>query len=373
MKIGLDAKRAFYNSRGLGNYSRDTIRILSEQNSDENFYLFTPQKEGKILFSHNENCEIITPHGLYKQSSSLWRTFGIVDDINKLDIDIYHGLSNELPLKINKTRVHSVLTMHDLIFLKFPKLYPWIDRQLYKRKYISSCEISDIIIAISEQTKKDLIELIGIKEEKIKVVYQGCNPIFQQTFSEKEKDIIREKYSLPNHFLLSVGAIEPRKNHELTIKSLAIGQIDIPYVIVGHETSYLAELKRIVHENKVEDKVIFLTKVPLVDLPTIYQMSDIFIYPSVFEGFGIPILEALNSGIPVITSKGSCFEETGGNGSCYINHEDPEELSQAIIEILSNENKRKEMIENGFAHAELFSDEQISTNLMSIYKELKYG
>ncbi|MDR3706249.1 MAG: glycosyltransferase family 1 protein [Paludibacteraceae bacterium] len=370
MKIGFDAKRAFYNSRGLGNYSRDTIRILSEQNADDHFYLFTPKIKDRISFSFNSNCELVSPQGFYINVPSVWRTMGVTTDINRLNLDIYHGLSNELPFGMEKSKARSVVTMHDLIFLKFPELYPWIDRQLYKKKYIQSCKKADVIVAISQQTKTDLIDLIGIKEEKIKIVYQGCNPIFLQEQTDELKASVKKKYNLPNQFLLTVGAIEPRKNHKLILDALVVGKLDISLIIVGHSTVYTNELKSYIHENKLDEKVKILSGVPLEDLSAIYQLATVFVYPSIFEGFGIPILEALNSRVPVVTSTGSCFEETGGHGSCYVDPYNPQELANALTGILNDEDKQKLMIVEGVGHAAAFSDKSISDNLMKIYKTL---
>ena len=369
IKIGFDAKRAFYNSRGLGNYSRDTIRILSHNEPDNKYFLFTPKTQQAIKFPISSNCQIIQPESFfYKKASSLWRTYQACDEINSLHLDIFHGLSHELPVGIEKTSTRSVVTMHDVIFLKFPHLYTWIDRELYKRKYLRSCRIADKIIAISEQTKRDLIDFAGIDEQKITVVYQGCNPLFLKEISEDRLQSIKKKYNLPSHFLLNVGAIEKRKNQELIIQALAHGHIDLPLVIIGKPTEYLKELKSLIEKFKIESKVIFLTNIPTEDLPAIYQLSSIFIYPSLFEGFGIPILEALNSKVPVITSKGSCFEETGGAGSYYIDHESVDDLIVAIENILDNTEMRQTMIDAGLKHAKLFSDKRISENLMSVYQ-----
>jgi len=371
MKIGFDAKRAFYNTRGLGNYSRDTIRILSEKQSENEFYLFTPKIRDSIPFQYGRNTQIIQPEGvLFKKNPSLWRTFFMSNDINRLNLDIYHGLSHELPVGIEKTSTRSVVTMHDVIFLKFPELYTWIDRRLYKKKYLQSCQIADKIIAISEQTKNDLIEFANIDEKKINVVYQGCNPIFLKEVHAEKLKLIQNKYQLPKEYLLNVGAIEKRKNQELIIQALAHGRIDIPLIIVGKPTDYFLELKKLVKELHVESKVIFLTNVPTEDLPAIYQLSSLFVYPSIFEGFGIPILEAIHSKIPVITSKGSCFEETGGAESCYVNHKSVEELIAAIESILGHTEKRKKMIEAGTVHAKNFSDDCISTNIMKVYQSI---
>jgi glycosyltransferase involved in cell wall biosynthesis len=371
INIGFDAKRAFYNSRGLGNYSRDTIRIVSEFDCNNNIYLFTPKVANAIPVTYSSNCKIVSPEkGFYKRFSSLWRLYGQNTQIEKLRLDVYHGLSHELPLGIEKTGARAVVTMHDLIFFKMPELYPFIDRQLYKKKYFRSCKVADKIVAISQQTKQDLIDLIGIDEGKIEVIYQGCNPIFLDEKNTNQIVTAREQYGLPQDYLLCVGAIEKRKNQELILKAMAHGQLDITLVLIGKPTDYVHELKTIIARYKMENRVKFLENVPTADLPAIYQGATAFVYPSHFEGFGIPILEALNSRIPVITSKGSCFEETGGADSLYVDSHRSDELSCAIKKVLDDASLRQKMIRLGLSHANKFSDATIGKSMISLYQSL---
>lgn len=371
MHIGFDAKRIFHNHRGLGNYSRDIVRILSNRLPDHQYYLFTPNLKDAFPFPLKENCSIVQPNGFLERNlSSVWRTYWSCADIKRLNLDVYHGLSHELPVGIEKTRTKSVVTMHDVIYLKYPRLYPFIDRKLYKGKYLRSCRVADMVIAISEQTKRDLIEYAGVEEQRIKVVYQGCHPHFGQTVSIQEKARVARTYRLPETFMLHVGALEKRKNQALILEAMYRYRIDLPLVLVGKPTPYLNELKAFVEKKGLKGRVLFLTSVPDSDLPAIYQSSSLFLFPSLFEGFGIPILEALQSGVPVIASTGSCMEETGGDASCYINPNDADELGHVIITLLNDEERRSRMTEAGRRHARQFSDEAIAENLFTIYTTL---
>ena len=367
LKIGFDAKRAFYNKRGLGNYSREAIRILSELKPDNDYFLFTPKTENAIKFPLKSNCKIIKPSGLYAKFPSLWRTVGQCKEIRQEKPDIYHGLSHELPCGIEKCNIRTIVTMHDVIFLKHPELFPLLDRYSFRKKYKRSCQVADKIIAISKQTKCDLIEYMGIDEKKIDVVYQGCNPIFKQPVPEETRKNILSKYSLPSNYMLIVCAIEKRKNQEIILKAMHVGEINIPLVIIGRPSAYKNELLQLISKYGLQEKVIFLHDIETAELPAIYQSAKLFVYPSLFEGFGIPILEALTSGVPVITSKGSCFEETGGKAARYVANDDAEELADAIREITGNKALAQQMIMEGNLHAELFSDENIANSLMRIY------
>ena len=368
MKIGYDAKRAFNNHRGLGNYSRDTIRIVASYFPDSQLDLFTPKIDQSIPFDCPKNATVIKPK--HKFMTSLWRTFGIAKEAERRQLSLYHGLSHELPIGIEKTNISTVVTMHDLIFISHPELYPFIDRKLYKTKYLRSCRIADRIIAVSQQTKNDLIKLWGIEEEKITVIYQGCHPTFCKQVTENQKETVRKKYNLPETYLLNVGAIEPRKNQLLIISALKAGAIDTPLVIAGRKTDHIIDLQQYIEKNKLQSQVHILPNVAFTDLPALYQNASIFIYPSLYEGFGIPIVEALQSGVPVIAAKGSCLEESGGPNSRYVSPNDEVELAEQIMIVSKDNNLRNSMIENGKAFAKQFSDDAIANRLMKLYKDL---
>jgi glycosyltransferase involved in cell wall biosynthesis len=373
MRIGFDAKRAFYNNTGLGNYSRDAVRILSKFYPDNFYFLYTPKAKKNIrlnFINNRENTFVRTPFSfLGNLFKKYWRTSNIVKDLQQDEIDIYHGLSHELPLGIEKTNIKSVVTVHDLIFVRYPELFPLIDRNIYFNKFKSACKRADKIIAISHQTKTDLIEFFNINEDKIEVIYQGCNKVFQSKIDENTKEQIRKKYNLPNSYLLNVSSISERKNQLLILKSL-VKLKEENLVIIGNGTSYQKQCKEFISDNNLSDRVTILNDVKLAEMAAIYQSSKMMIYPSVFEGFGIPILEALFCKIAVITSNGSCFSETGGKHSVYINPYSETELTKAIIKVQSDDNFRKNMIEQGYIHAQNFTDDKVAHNLIEIYKSL---
>jgi glycosyltransferase involved in cell wall biosynthesis len=370
MRIGFDAKRIFHNNTGLGNYSRDLVRILSKYYPQNQYFLYNPKNtESKLFALEAENILEIQPRSLfYKKFHALWRQLSIINDLRKDKIELYHGLSGELPLGIKSSGIKSVVTIHDLIFIRYPKLYSAIDRYIYCKKFLHAAKNADCVIAISEQTKADIIHYLGIESLKIKVLYQGCNAAFKQSISTEEKNKVSLKFALPPSFILNVGKIEERKNLLSLVK--AIKNLDTHLVVVGGETTYKQKVKQYISENKLQHKVQFLKNVSTVELATLYQMASIFIYPSLFEGFGIPILEALYSKTPVITTKGGCFAEAGGEHSVYIDPLNVLELENAIRNLLENNDLRTEMAEKGFVYAQQFNDEVIAKKLMEIYKSV---
>ncbi len=370
MRIGFDAKRAFFNYSGLGNYSRNTIQYLTQHYPENEYLLYIPQKSLTPPFQNAPGRQLIYPDGpVSGLFPSFWRSFLLPRKLYSDKINLYHGLSNEIPFGIHKYKIKSVVTIHDLIFLRYPEWYNRIDRMIYKRKTLYSCRNADRIIAISNQTRDDIIEFYKISPEKIDVVYQGCDPQFYKESAQSLKEEILKKYDISAGYLLYVGTIEKRKNLLNIVKALHSGKISRPLVVIGRQTSYAKVVKEYVDTHQLKN-IRFLENVPGQDLASIYQMASLFIYPSVYEGFGIPILEALYSKIPVITTSGGCFREAGGEHSIYIDPENIEQISDSIKEVLSNNELRLNMIINGYDHALRFNDRTIAHNLIMVYRSV---
>lgn len=375
MRIGFDAKRAFSNFTGLGNYSRSTLKLLTELHPEHEYFLYNPRvpDEHQIKFldlPHHAKVHIKIPQSFFFELfSSTWRRYGITADIVRDKIELYHGLSHEVPVNIHKTGIKSIVTIHDLIFKVYPEYYKLADRKIYDNKFKHACETADGIIAISECTKKDIVKYYNIDPEKIKVIYQGCSTIFEELVDEKTKHEIKIKYQLPKKYLISVGSIERRKNTKLIIECLNKIDSEISLVLVGKKTEYCNELIEYINSFQLNERVIFLHDVKFHELPSIYQQALMFIYPSRYEGFGIPILEALHSRIPVIAAKGSCLEEAGGSMTKYVDPDSVNELSDAINELLTSEEINK-IIQFNLDFVKKFEAKNIADELMNYYIEI---
>ena len=370
MNIGYEAKRVFHNKTGLGNYSRDLIRILNAEFPNNNYFLYNPKVARNELFEVN-NVTIFekNPNSFfYKKFKNIWRQKGIIKDLIKDKIEIFHGLSGELPSGLRKSKIKSVVTIHDLIFMRYPEFYSFFDRKIHIYKFRKSARQANIVIAISEQTKADIIQFLDIPESKIKVIYQGCQNVFKESYSDQEKELVSKKFNLPNEFILNVGTIEARKNILAVVK--AITNIDTHLIIVGGETSYTTGIKKYILENKIENKIIFLKGLSNKELAIVYQLATIFVYPSLFEGFGIPIIEALYSKTPVITTNSGVFPEAGGADSVYVDPNNIHEMQEKIQLLLTNEKLRTEMAEKGFNFVQKFNDKTIANQVMALYKLL---
>lgn len=375
MKIGFDAKRVFANFTGLGNYSRFVVRVLSEYYPQNEYLLYAPgaakHPEVEALVAR-PNIRVEKPSAVLKafKLGAYWRSVSLGKVASKNGVQLLHGLSNELPLGSAKN-LKKIVTIHDLLFMRYPQLYKLVDIGIYKQKFRWACKNADRVIAVSQQTARDLVEYFNVPEEKIDVVYQGCHNSFREEYDSYVLDRISTKYNLPQDFILNVGTIEERKNALLIVKALAAlkNKVSIPLVIVGKETPYKETIVKYAREHNLLDQISFRHDVSFEDLPKVYQLSRMFVYPSIFEGFGIPILEALCSRVPVITSKGSCFSEAGGPNSIYINPTSADELAEAILRILNNPTMGTKMIIDGVGHSMNFEDRQLAENLMAVYRK----
>lgn len=368
ISIGFDAKRAFFNYSGLGNYSRNLLSAISKNFPGNTYYLFTPTAKNRHILENETIFRLVEPQtAVYKFINSLWRLKFMKNEFRERDIELYHGLSQELPYGIEKTGIKSVVTVHDLIFLRFPEFYNWIDVKIYYYKLVHACRVSDRIVAISSQTKSDLVRFLNIPERNITVILQGCNPYFWNKYSNEFWQEVKTKFNLPERYLLYVGTIEERKNLLSIIKAMQVANINIPLVVVGRRSdTYYKSVISYIYKHKLNN-IVFPEQVKNIELPVIYQNAECFVYPSLFEGFGIPILEALVSGIPVITSNRGCFAEAGGPGSLYVDPYDVEKIGEAIQKVLKSKELRDKMISTGLEYANNFKDEIIAQKYMSLY------
>lgn len=376
MKIGFDAKRAAQNRTGLGNYSRFIIRILSEQNDENEYHLYIPKKKRTPYLNEIPTIAQLKKHFpitlFWRKLSGLWRVIGVTREIERDKIDIFHGLSNELPLNIKKANCKAIVTIHDLIFKSHPEYYHFIDRKIYDYKFRHACKVADKVIAVSEFTKREIIRYYHTPEEKIDVVYQGCDKAFIAPIAEDRLGDVRRKYNLPNKYVLYVGSIEKRKNLLLVARALKEMEEKPIIVAVGKRTAYTDRIIEYLGSNGLTPYFHFFYQVPFEDLPSIYRMATAFVYPSRIEGFGIPMLEALCSGVPAIGCTGSCLEEAGGNGSLYVDPDDTDGMAKAICRVMNDANLRKAMIEQGKIYARRFHDKELRTKLVTIYGKMTH-
>jgi glycosyltransferase involved in cell wall biosynthesis len=377
MRIGFDAKRLYCNFTGLGNYSRTLLKNLSEYFPEQSYHLYTPKvnenSETKAFTENSKYTTFVSKAWL----KSYWRSYSILKQLHKDKIELYHGLSHELPMNIHKSELKSVVTIHDLIFKIYPQTYKRFDRNMYEKKFRYACEHANRIVAISESTKKDIVEFYGIDEQKIDVVYQSINPLYFQESNPNEKQEWLNAQMLPKDFMLYVGSVEARKNLKIVIEAMhgMIKSERIPLVIVGKGTQYKEEVLTLVNDYNLSMDIVWLER--LEDnraLKYLYETAKIFIYPSLYEGFGLPVAEALLSKTPVITSNVSSLPEAAGPDSMCVDPMDAEAVKKAIIKLNTDNELRETMIEKGYAYAQSnFSAESAAKSMMQTYIKTLQG
>lgn len=372
MKIGYDAKRAFKNRTGLGNYSRMIIGGIANAAPHITGLLYTPGIDGQFsgYFDNVPNIKVVQPGGVARLFPHLWRSYGIAARLNGDGVQIFHGLSHELPHLIPK-RVKTVVTMHDMIVWRYPQLFKPFDRMVYRIKMRHSCHIADLVVAASQQTKSDIVEILDVPTEKIRVVYQSCDPIFWQPVAEQAKAEVRTRYNLPQNYAICVGTIERRKNQHSVVRAMASLPDNLHLVLVGgHHTGYYNTVQQTIQETDMEQRVHILDNARFSDFPALYANAMMSVYVSEFEGFGIPVLEAMCCNTPVVTSNTSSMPEVGGDAALYANPNNVDDISEKILALYNNAHLRQQLVEKGTLQRQNFTAQKISRQMIDLYEEL---
>lgn len=347
MRIGFDAKKAMRNHTGIGGYSRRCIRAVETEGADVS--LFYPQQP--VL-------------------GELWRNLLQWWSVRRSGVDVYHGLSNELPFGIRWSGARTVVTIHDLIFLRLPQTYGWLQRHILRLKTRYACRVADRIVAVSEMTRQDLIRYYGVAPSRIEVIYQSIDERYRQPIADEQIEAVRRRYGLPLRYVLCVGTIQMRKNQHTLVRALPQLPEDVHLVLVGKAEAYVSVVRRTAAELGVSARVHILTGVPTEDLPAIYRAAAVFACLSRFEGFGIPLAEALACGTPVIGATGSCLEEAGGPDSVYLDPDDADGLAHTVRELTADPARRALMVTRGRDYALRFTDQHLGHSLMQLYSSL---
>lgn len=364
MKLGFDAKRFYTNSTGLGNYARNLISAMDEAGMRDHITLFSPRVSKPYLELYHQNEDRTVLPG---RKRAMWRQVGISKDLKRERIDIYHGLSAELPLQTPKG-LRTVVTIHDMLFRRFPTYYSYFDRMIYDRKTKRAVEKADRVIAISEATKLDLIGYYGLNEDKISVIPVICTmPQREHAGQITDK---KPQLDLPEDYLLCVSRFERRKNHLNLLKAYASLPADAPpLILAGADGDQLKSVRTFVTENALSERVTILVNPPGEQLDQLYARCLAFVFPSLYEGFGMPVLEAMQYGKVVLTAEKSSMSEITGDAGLLFDPFEPDSIAERMKEISSTEIRDRQ--ERGISERlNLFSPAEIVESHRSIYRDL---
>ena len=385
MIIGFDAKRIVRNGTGLGSYGRTLVNDLAVAGAKElNLRLYAPDRgrdelrnqiaeRPNVTFCYPQHHAAVANSKLYTLNSKLyWRSRGIVGDLQRDGVQLYHGLSGELPVGLRKAGIRSVVTIHDLIFMRHPEYYHWIDTKIYTWKFRQTIREADHIIAISECTKRDIMELGGVSKDKITVIYQSFAPRFSKSEELRNAAANSKLYTLNSKlkYILSVGTIEERKNTLLAVKALHHLPEELSLVLVGRSTKYAETIRQYAAKHGLTNRVKLLHGVSDEELPALYAGAEAFVYPSRYEGFGIPIIEAIAMGLPVVACTGSCLEEAGGPDSLYVAPDDAEGLAAAVRQVLRGAAGREQRIARSREYIQRFEGNDVAQQVIDVYRKV---
>lgn len=367
MRIAIDARKL--HDFGIGTYIRNLLRHLARMDRDTEYVLLCQERDRQIAPSLGENFRSVVdgspPYSVREQVS-------VPLALNREHVDLFHAPHYVLP---PLARCRSVVTIHDCIHLMFPQYLPNRFALRYARGSLwMATRVSNRILTVSEASKRDILRFFDVPAEKIAVIYNGIDDRFWSEPSEDEVRRVRQRYQLEDDFVLYAGNVKPHKNLERLIDAFHLvrqGGLDhLKLIVIGDEISKYAELRRAVHRYNLHKYVRFLGYMPDETLAVLYRLAGVFVFPSLYEGFGLPPLEAMASGTPVVTSNVSSLPEVAGDAAVLVDPYDPAAIAEGITRVLTEPGLRAQLRDAGFARAAEFSWERSIRQIRAIYGDV---
>jgi len=379
MRIGIEAQRISRTKKhGIDFAALELIRGLQAVDKVNEYVIFTNEGEELNRIPSSDNFRVVSKGGSYP----IWEQFHLPKMIKKEGIELLHCTSNTAPIRLE---VPLIVTVHDLIYFETHPFMavgysPYQRFGNYYRRWVVSriLESARRILTVSQFELSNFVRMFpDLPEGKVQVIYNSIGSHFQPISDEDELNRVRERYQLPARFIIMLGNTDPKKNTANAVRSFvrSIPQIDPSIQLVLGDLnsrvieSWLSSEERAQAQNRIH----FTGYIDNLDLPAILSMADLLYYPSKRESFGIPILEGMASGCPVISSNTSSMPEIGGSAARYVNPEDVEHMHAVLVELINNEPLRREMRESGLIRARDFSKEHIALQLLEQYTEIYHA
>jgi len=373
MRIGIEAQRLFRPKKhGMDIVALELIRHLQEEDLENEYFIFVKPDEDNQVIKETPNFKIVEVEG---GPYPYWEQVKLPQKVKEYNVQLLHCTSNTAPLKPG---VPLVLTLHDIIYLERLDLKKgtWYQRlgNLYRRwnvpKIVPSCAA---ILTVSAFEQKRIEQHFKLPKDQVKVVYNSVGDHFKSNAEAVDLVKIKVKYELPEKFIFFLANTDPKKNLRGVLKALAIlqaqGKLSIPLVMLDFKEEYLMEILQEIGAAELRSMIHIIGYVPNKELPYFYQLSTVYLYPSLRESFGIPILEAMACGTPVITSNTSSMPEVAGNAAILIDPFDPQTIADAILTLENNVQLRENLIDKGLLRAQQFSWSKTAKMVMKIYKD----
>ena len=377
MRIGIDVTAALTQGGGIGRYTRELIHALVAVDQSNHYHFFSAKAPASLPVpqplpeAENVSC---TPAPLDERwLYRLWYRLRLPLPVQGVTgpLDLFHSPDFVLP-PVNG-RIPTLLTVHDLSFVHYPHVFPERLVSYLNQVVPWSIRRATHILADSEATRQDLLGIWQVPDEKVTVLYSGVHERFQPVEDVGMVAAVRQKYRLQNFpYILSVGTLQPRKNYQMLIRAFAPLADKLPHhlVISGGKGWLYDEMLAEVERQGLTGRVHFIGFVDDADLPTLYGAADLFVFPSLYEGFGLPLLEAMGCGTAVLTSNSSSLPEVAGNAAPQLSPTDQPAWTEAIYHLLSHEDLRQQYVQKGREQARRFSWQQSAMQLLNIYQQL---
>ncbi|MEM4733467.1 MAG: glycosyltransferase family 1 protein [Candidatus Bathyarchaeia archaeon] len=370
MRIAIDTTAMPVQRVGAGNYIFNLTCKVVENIGRNECVIFTNIRAMRDFTSLRSRATFVSLTGNSRLQRILWEQFRLPALVRWNQIDLLHSPHYTAPLALD---CKLVVTFHDMTFFIYPQMHKTYKNIFFRTMMQLSSRRADMIIAVSESTRQDILRILKLAPSRVTVVPLGVSPNYRPILQTQMIDIIRNKYRLPQRIILYVGVLEPRKNLSTLVRAFKrLVNCGLPHslVIVGQKGWMYEELFRSVARLELQERVIFTGYVPEEELPMFYNAADVFVYPSVYEGFGLPVLEAMACGIPVVTSNVSSMPEIVGDTGILVNPFDEQALANAIERVVTDPVLSSELKHKSLVRASRFTWEQTALNTIAVYERV---
>ena len=366
MRIGVDTRLLYYERGGISQYISQLISALGEIDQENQYHLFSSRKI-KEDYRPNGSSNFYQ-HQVWTPSHNRFERWAFAIEVAPYHLDVLHS-PDFIPPAFGARR--RLITVHDLNFLLFPEYVSPESHQYYTQQIKWAVDKADHISADSHHTKADLIELMQLSPDKITTIHLAAKSVFTQVQSQTAINATLEKYKLPNGFILFVGTLSPRKNARTLIHAyyhmLHESRIDVPLVLIGSKGWQYEELASTIKELKLSKYIQVLNNIYDEDLARLYSAAGVFALPSYYEGFGLPPLEAMHCGCPVVVSDRGSLPEVVGDAGIILDPDDVEQWAETLVLVLTNQEVRKSLVSAGSTQAKKFSWQKTAEATLKLY------
>jgi glycosyltransferase involved in cell wall biosynthesis len=371
MRIAFDGTTLRPARTGVGYYTEHLLHHLVKENVDDEIIVVSNRPLDTVCPLPQQVRVVASPSRLPRL---VWMQTIAPRLLGRLRVDVAHFTNGMVPLALS---IPTVVTIHDMSLTMFPKYHP-PRRVLLNRPLVDvAARRADAIITVSESAKRDIVRLYGSQAERIHVVHEAAAPSFQPVPDGAVLDRVRQRYDLASRFILYVGTIEPRKNLPKLIEGFArkrkSGQLPHQLVCAGPYGWLSRDIEDLIDRLQIEDAVRFTGYVPFQDLAALYSLAEMFVFPSLYEGFGLPVIEAMACGTPVVTGHVAALAEVGGGAVEQVAHLDADSLGDAMVRLADDRRRREQLSSLGLQRAHMFSWERAARETLKVYRDTVAG